>query len=114
MATEEIEHYTDAQTVAAALYGDRNYIAAYESIGKSYTVTLDSADAQNAGTTGIMASYHSPLPDIAIPVRDLHTIHTMVTMFLTIPKQIKTSVLPRNFKLLLILHTSTASELSWI
>ena len=70
MATEEIEHYTDAQTVAAALYGDRNYIAAYESIGKSYTVTLDSADAQNAGTTGIMASYHSPLPDIAIPVKE--------------------------------------------
>lgn len=70
MATQRVEHYTDAQTVAAALAGDRNYIAAYESIGKSYAVTLDSADAQNAGTTGILATYHSPLPDIVIPQKD--------------------------------------------
>lgn len=69
MATEEIEHYTDAETVAAALNGDRNYIAAYESIGKSYTVSLDSADAQSPGTTSLMATYHGVLPDIIIPVK---------------------------------------------
>lgn len=70
MATEEIEYYTNEQTVAAALNGDRNYIAAYEEKGKSYAVTLDSADAQNAGTTNIMATYHCVLPDITIPVKE--------------------------------------------
>lgn len=67
MATESIEHYTDAETVASSLHGDRNYIAVYESIGKSYGVTLDSADAQKPGTAKITATYHSTLPDIMIP-----------------------------------------------
>ena len=67
MATDMIEHYTDAQTVEAALNGDRNYIAAYDCIGKSYTVTLDSANAENPGTMGITATYHAVLPDILIP-----------------------------------------------
>lgn len=67
MATDTIEYYTDAQTVEAAMNGDRNYIAAYECIGKSYTVTLDSADAQTPGTDSITAIYHEALPDIAIP-----------------------------------------------
>lgn len=70
MATEEIEYYTDAQTVAAAMNGDRNYIAAYESVGKSYAVKLDSADAQSTGTTEIRATYHSTLPDIIIPAKE--------------------------------------------
>lgn len=70
MATEEIEYYTDAQTVATAMNGDRNYIAAYECVGKSYTVVLDSADAENPGTTGIMATYHDMLPDIVIPIKE--------------------------------------------
>lgn len=70
MATEEIEYYSDEQTIALAMNGDRNYIAAYECIGKSYAVILDSADAQNAGTTGIIATYHSTLPDITIPVKE--------------------------------------------
>lgn len=69
MATEIIENYTDAQTVANAMNGDRNYIAAYECIGKSYTVILDSADAQTAGTTSVIATYHNTLPDIEIPVK---------------------------------------------
>lgn len=67
MATEVIEYYTDAQTVEAAMNGDRNYIAAYECIGKSYAVILDSADAQIHGTNGITAIYHETLPDIIIP-----------------------------------------------
>lgn len=67
MATDTIEYYTDAQTVEAAMNGDRNYIAAYECIGKSYTVTLDSADAQTPGTDSITAVYHEALPDIVIP-----------------------------------------------
>ena len=70
MATDVIEAYTDAQTVAAAMNGDRNYIAAYECVGKSYTVVLDSADAENPGTTGIMATYHTVLPDIVIPLKE--------------------------------------------
>lgn len=70
MATETIEYYTDDQTVAAVLNGDRNYIAAYECVGKSYAVVLDSADAQYVGTTSIIATYHSVLPDIAIPVKE--------------------------------------------
>ena len=70
MATEEIEHYTDEETVAAALNGNRNYIAVYEERGKSYTITLDSADAQNAGTTDVVAIYHSTLPDIVIPSKE--------------------------------------------
>lgn len=70
MATETIEYYTEAETVAAPLNGSRNYIAAYECIGKSYAIALDSADAQNTGTTGIIATYHSMLPDITIPVKE--------------------------------------------
>lgn len=70
MATETIEYYTDAETVEAALQGDRNYIAAYECVGKSYTVVLDSADAQFVGTPSIMATYHSALPDIVIPIKE--------------------------------------------
>lgn len=69
MATDTIEHYTDAQTVEGVLNGDRNYIAAYDCVGKSYTVTLDSANAENSGTVGIMATYHAVLPDIEIPVK---------------------------------------------
>ena len=70
MATDEIEHFTSAETVAAALNGDRNYMAAYDSIGKSYPVVLDSADAKNPGTTGITATYHAVLPDIVIPLKE--------------------------------------------
>lgn len=70
MSTEEIEHYTDAQTVENALNGDRNYIAVYEETGKSYRISLDSADAQSAGTTSITATYHNTLPDIVIPQKE--------------------------------------------
>lgn len=70
MATEEIENLTDAQTVAVAMNGNRNYIAAYGCQAKSYIVTLDSADAGNAGTTKIVATYHEVLPDITIPVKE--------------------------------------------
>lgn len=70
MATEVIEYYTDAQTVEVAMNGDRNYIAAYECIGKSYAVILDSANAQKPGTKGIMATYHAALPNIEIPEKD--------------------------------------------
>ncbi len=69
MATDTIEYYTDAQTVEASMNGNRNYIAAYDCVGKSYTVTLDSANAENPGTTGIVATYHAVLPDIVIPVK---------------------------------------------
>lgn len=70
MSTEEIEHYTDAQTVENALNGDRNYIAVYEETGKNYMISLDSADAQSAGTTSITATYHNTLPDIVIPQKE--------------------------------------------
>ncbi len=70
METEEIEHYTDEETVAAALQGSRNYIAAYESTGKKYEVILDHGNAQHAGTTGMIATFHAPLPDIEIPVKE--------------------------------------------
>lgn len=70
MATKEIEYYTNEQTIAGVMEGDRNYIAVYECIGKSYAVRLDSANAQNAGTTEIVTTYHSALPDIVIPTKE--------------------------------------------
>lgn len=71
MSTDEVEIYTNEQTIQDTL-SNFMFKAVYATKGQTYVVNFDAQDAENIGSTSIIATYGMKMDKIEIPQKENH------------------------------------------